>query len=341
MSIHAYVGIPGSGKSYEVVGSVILPAFIQGRKIITNISGINLQAFIDYCEADKKIDSSKLGTIEIVSDSDVLKDNFFPNNGIDDPICKPGSLICLDEIHKFWEKDSKLSDKAKEFFAEHRHFADPETKSTCDVVLITQSVKSIALFIRHRIESVFSMHKLIAVGKNNRFRVDIYSSSDLKPVNKITSYQKKYDSKIYALYKSHFVNGAVENVVDNRTNIFAKKSLWVKMILCLLFIFGAIYQVYSFLHPKSDKPEIVNNEKHVINDPPKTTEINPEIKEPTYKLSSYWRITGELNNSKGKFIIIASKDGVIRLLDRDLFFGNDLTMYGIVDNEKVTYYSGV
>ncbi|HAK7760387.1 TPA: hypothetical protein H2V15_004656 [Salmonella enterica] len=341
MSIHAYVGIPGSGKSYEVVGSVILPAFIQGRKIITNISGINLQAFIDYCEADKKIDCSKLGTIEIVSDSDVLKDNFFPNNGIDDPICKPGTLICLDEIHKFWEKDSKLSDKAKEFFAEHRHFADPETKSTCDVVLITQSVKSIALFIRHRIESVFSMHKLIAVGKNNRFRVDIYNSSDLKPVNKITSYQKKYDSKIYALYKSHFVSGAVENVVDKRTNIFAKKSFLFTMLFCFLFIFGAIYMVYDFLHPEPTHKELAIKESNINDNAKSNSDLSPVIKEPVYKLSSNWRITGELNNSKGKFIIIASKDGVIRLLDRDLFFGNDLTMYGIVDNEKVTYYSGV
>ncbi|WP_186428578.1 zonular occludens toxin domain-containing protein [Citrobacter portucalensis] len=341
MSIHAYVGIPGSGKSYEVVGTVILEAFCQGRKIVTNISGINLEAFIEYCETEKKIDSSKLGTIEIVSDADVLKDNFFPNTGIDDPICKPGSLICLDEIHKFWEKDSKLSAKAKEFFAEHRHFADPETKSTCDVVLITQSVKSIALFIRHRLESVFSMHKLIAVGKNNRFRVDIYGSSDLKPVNKISSYQKKYDKKIFALYKSHFVSGAVENIVDKRTNVFAQKSLWIKMILCVLFIFGAIYQVYGFLHPKSDKADIVNTESVNKASPQVNSDIPPLIKEPVYKLSSYWRITGELNNAKGKFIIIASKDGVIRLLDRDLFFGNDLTMYGIVDNEKVTYYSGV
>ncbi|EIL4459043.1 hypothetical protein LLL26_004712, partial [Salmonella enterica] len=147
--------------------------------------------------------------------------------------------------------------------------------------------------------------------------------------------------KIFALYKSHFVSGAVENIVDKRTNVFAQKSLWIKMILCVLFIFGAIYQVYSFLHPKSDKVETVNTENTIKNSPQVITENPSVIKEPVYKLSPNWRITGELNNTKGKFIIIASKDGVIRLLDRDLFFGNDLTMYGIVDNEKVTYYSGV
>nr|DAX54625.1 MAG TPA: zonular occludens toxin [Inoviridae sp.] len=33
MAILAYVGIPGSGKSYEVVSSVILEHFKKGRRI--------------------------------------------------------------------------------------------------------------------------------------------------------------------------------------------------------------------------------------------------------------------------------------------------------------------
>lgn len=48
MAINAYVGIPGSGKTYEVVRSLILPAFIKGRRIVTNIVGIDEQKFIDY-----------------------------------------------------------------------------------------------------------------------------------------------------------------------------------------------------------------------------------------------------------------------------------------------------
>ena len=37
MSIVAYVGRPGSGKSYGVVENVVIPALKDGRKIITNI----------------------------------------------------------------------------------------------------------------------------------------------------------------------------------------------------------------------------------------------------------------------------------------------------------------
>ncbi|EPZ1805653.1 zonular occludens toxin domain-containing protein, partial [Escherichia coli] len=41
MPISAYVGSLGSGKSYEVVSSVIVPACASGRRVVTNIYGIN------------------------------------------------------------------------------------------------------------------------------------------------------------------------------------------------------------------------------------------------------------------------------------------------------------
>ena len=35
MAISAYIGIPGSGKSYETVCNVIIPAFTSGRRVVT------------------------------------------------------------------------------------------------------------------------------------------------------------------------------------------------------------------------------------------------------------------------------------------------------------------
>lgn len=49
MAISAYVGIPGSGKSYEVVASVIIPACIAGRRIVSNIYGLATKSIYDYC----------------------------------------------------------------------------------------------------------------------------------------------------------------------------------------------------------------------------------------------------------------------------------------------------
>ncbi len=40
MAISAYIGIPSSGKSYEAVCNVIIPAFTSGRRVVTNIYGL-------------------------------------------------------------------------------------------------------------------------------------------------------------------------------------------------------------------------------------------------------------------------------------------------------------
>ncbi|EEQ1743507.1 zonular occludens toxin, partial [Escherichia coli] len=68
MSIFAYVGVPGSGKSYEVVSNVIVPAICEGRRVVTNIYGINYDEILDYAEKKK-----------------LLKDGI-----------KPGEIICVD-----------------------------------------------------------------------------------------------------------------------------------------------------------------------------------------------------------------------------------------------------
>ena len=41
MAINVYTGLPGSGKSYEVVSEVIAKQVAAGRRIVTNIDGIN------------------------------------------------------------------------------------------------------------------------------------------------------------------------------------------------------------------------------------------------------------------------------------------------------------
>ena len=41
--------IPGSGKSYEVVSSVILEHFKKGRRIVSNIVGLTQSKLFDYC----------------------------------------------------------------------------------------------------------------------------------------------------------------------------------------------------------------------------------------------------------------------------------------------------
>jgi zona occludens toxin len=74
MSIKAYVGRMGSGKTYEVVSVVILGALRRGRRVITNIAGLDYAACADLLVAEG-CDPDKIGTIvtiphERVTDAD-------------------------------------------------------------------------------------------------------------------------------------------------------------------------------------------------------------------------------------------------------------------------------
>lgn len=74
MAISAYIGIPGSGKSYEAVCNVIIPAFTSGRRVVTNIYGLQKDKITErYPDAT--------GEIIVVDNDDVLKADFFPFKG--------------------------------------------------------------------------------------------------------------------------------------------------------------------------------------------------------------------------------------------------------------------
>ena len=68
MAISAYIGIPGSGKSYEAVCNVIIPAFTSGRRVVTNIYGL---------QKDKITERYPDATGEII-----VVDNFTATNSV-------------------------------------------------------------------------------------------------------------------------------------------------------------------------------------------------------------------------------------------------------------------
>lgn len=76
MAIIAYIGVPGSGKSHECVKSVIIPNMLKGRRIVTNVDGINPDAIIDYCLKHHNVPREKLGTVIPVTDEVVQADDF-------------------------------------------------------------------------------------------------------------------------------------------------------------------------------------------------------------------------------------------------------------------------
>lgn len=77
MSITVYTGLLGSGKSYEAVKNVILPALLLGRRVVTNIAGLNQELCYEYL-VKQGHDRSKFGTVQVVTNERVLEPSFFP-----------------------------------------------------------------------------------------------------------------------------------------------------------------------------------------------------------------------------------------------------------------------
>ncbi|WGE47312.1 zonular occludens toxin domain-containing protein [Actinobacillus equuli] len=269
MSIFAYTGIPGSGKSYEVVSSVILENFRKGRNIVTNIEGISEEKLIDYClSKDKKISRESLGKLRKVTDSDCQKEDFFPFKDSQNTLCKPGDLICLDEVWRIFPSD-KIHQNHRSFIAEHRHFTNEEG-DCCDLIVINQSVTGIPRFIKDRIESTFVMRKMTMLGFSKRYRVDVFIGAKTTKTNLIAQYHNKYNDDIFKLYKSFDGVNGKQNIIDSRQNFFKSgqfKLILFSSVICLSSSF--YYLNYLIDKHKSDESKeetkLIKNEENKLN----------------------------------------------------------------------------
>lgn len=176
MAISAYIGIPGSGKSYEAVCNVIIPAFTSGRRVVTNIYGLQKDKITErYPDAT--------GEIIVVDNDDVLKADFFPFKGGEGSFCQFGDLIVIDEAWRIFGSDKDMTAEKKSFIAEHRHFTHPETGISCDLVIVNQSLSNIARFLKDKIETTYQLLRGFIMSVKNKAR-------DRLPGGRLKSYRR-------------------------------------------------------------------------------------------------------------------------------------------------------
>lgn len=372
MAISAYVGIPGSGKSYEVVLSVILENYIKGRRIVTNIEGISDDKVRDYCLTKKGAKEEDLGSLVKVTDEDCQRDYFFPYKGsYGSTICKAGDLICIDEVWRIFPTN-EIKENHRSFIAEHRHFTDKITGVCCDLVVINQSVSGIPRFIKDRIETTFVMSRLVALGFKKRYRVNVYVGVKCNKQGLVAQYQNKFNDEIFGLYKSFDGVNGKQTVIDDRQNFFKSGTFRLMMIFIILAFGYSYYSLKDFISPKKQDSEQVKEAEEVKeienkeDVKPNNTVIN-KVNESTnnddfggfgdiYRsmkakdelvrnnkelLSKNWRITGELVKEGRLFVVLIDKKNNLRLEPRSLFVNEGRSLKGVIGGEVVSYYSGV
>lgn len=345
MAINAYVGLQGSGKSFEVVSSPILDAVLQGRRVVTNIDGINEDLIHEYLVNKRDAQIDKLGSIIHVENERILQPQFFPDEEKPelDSVVKGGDLVAIDEAWRFWGTDNgKLSHEHMQFFRMHRHYTHTDTAVACDVVLMTQDISGLHRSVKNVIEFAFRMHKHKSLGFSKRYRVEIYEGWKLNSKTRIDDRQKKYDPGIFPLYQSYVGGKGMEKSIDSRQNIFANKVLWFYVGGLILGGIIAYYFARDFFHPS--KAENSDTQKLAAFDKSKdqsTSAENSTIGSNAAGFSENWRIVGQIASSTGRWVVVSNKVGKLRMESPSLFSGTGSIEIGEIDNERVTRWSGL
>lgn len=345
MGINVYTGLMGSGKSYEVVAEVVVPAIAKGRRVVTNIDGLDGEKVAEYIRANYAPVPELLGEVVHVTNGDIAKANFFPyydkNKGTHtDTIVQPGDLVCIDEAWRFWPASgAKILDEHKSFFLEHRHFTNPDTNVACDLVLMIQHMGTLNRFIKDVIAFNARTHKKISLGLSNTYSVTMFEGSKQTQATKISSSIRKYRKDVFPLYSS-FKGGAAGKTVnvDKRQNMLANKGLWM-MIGCVGLI-GVTALVFSlrFFHPKQvdEIKQAAKPDGAAVSSA--GTKSAAAAQKTTF--SETWRIAGTARVGNSSYVVIADQSGRLRYESPSMFVQMGPQTIGDIDGAKVTRYSG-
>ena len=338
MAINAYIGLMGSGKSFEVVASVILPAIRSGRTVVTNIDGINPEAVNEYLIQKYKCDPDNLGKIVSVTREQILEEGFFPDETKPEQksIVQGGDLVAIDECWNFWGTDNKIPDSGEHmrFFRMHRHYTNSETGITCDLVLMIQDLGTLNRKIRVVIEMTSRTVKLKSLGAPTAYRVELYEGNKTTKLTKIDTFVKTYDKSIFPLYKSYAAGSGNEKTIDKRQNIFTNPRLWGMLVIVLVMFSTGGYFAYRFFQPATKKVSQLPSTATGVNS------LHATKIEQISDFSDKWRYGGSFKSNGEIWAILVDPAGRVRVESPSMVSGNGLSAVVIIDGKKVTTYTG-
>lgn len=346
MPINAYTGLMGSGKSYECVLSVIIPAIKGGRRVVTNVDGIDSDAIRAYCQEKFDSNTGSLGHVVHCKNEEVSKADFLPFSENVDTFCKPGDIICIDEAWRFWGTDCKLLAEHKIFFREHRHFVEPTTKVCCDLVLMVQDIGDLHRILKVVVEVSFRTTKIKTLGWDKTYRVEMWEGYRQTVRGRVAVENRQYSSEIFPLYSSYQGGSGKELRVDDRQNVLKSPKLWIFAAITIGVFSLSVYSILSFFGGSGHKSKAGNKADSVeaastrtvaagaIPASPGTGDTQPP------NVSEAWRLAGTYQIGTDSFVVVANESGRFRLEHPSAFQYSGLAMVGEVDDQRVMYWSG-
>lgn len=350
MAINCYSGLQGSGKSYEVVSSVLLDAIQHGRRVVTNVDGIDQDKIHDYLAEHRNADPAKLGEVVHIKNERITQPGFFPAEEKPEveSVVQGGDLVAIDEAWRFWGTDNgKLSHEHMQFFRMHRHYVHPDTHVACDVALMTQDISGLHRSLKNVIEFSFRMVKLKSLGFDKRYRVEIYEGCKQNSKTRLDERVKKYNPAIFPLYQSYAGGKGQENAIDSRQNILANTRIWLwAAFYGVLIIIGA-WNGWRFFHRSSPAAQASPDTKQIAGKPDAPVIGKPAAAQPGQPTlsdkpatSEKWRLVGRYQAKGDAWVVVADAAGRLRVESPSMFQGQGLAAIGDIDGERVTHWTG-
>lgn len=246
MAIQCLSGLMGSGKTYESISEIIVPACIAGRRIVACIDGIQPDRIREFASKKSGKPVEQMGHVVACDFEDPKNPFFYPTERISNgqtiitpgEHVQPGDLVVIDEAWRYYARGVAISPNALEFFRMHRHFVG-ENGLSCDVVLITQTIGDLDNKIKSVIQTSTRTSKLVRLGLSSRYRVDIYDGPKQSRNTLVSSRQKKYNPEIFPLYQSYAGGKGKEVAIDNRGVIWKDpKFVFLGVLVIGFFAWG-------------------------------------------------------------------------------------------------------
>ncbi len=334
MSVSAYTGLPGSGKSYGVVENVILPCLKEGRPIVTNLP-LKLGELQAWCEKH----SAPLPRIDIVNLSEVAEseeEGFLS--------MRYGAVHVFDEVWRVWPSGQKVNqcpEGHREYFAEHRHQVDAAGRST-EIVLITQDLSQLASWVRNFVDETYRAQKLNHVGQDKRYRIDVYQGAvtgqQPPESRRLRQFYGSYQKEVYTLYQSATkaqksgLHGAGKEVkADKRANILRSPKILFSLIGAPILGVIALISLFQMLSsgfvtggaPEPEPPKVAPTAQ--AKSQPRTVPVantqgnaqtapqpDSQYKDPDDQLpspSDDWKLVGSVRIPDGFFYVVRNSVG--------------------------------
>lgn len=343
MAINAYTGVMGSGKSFEVVANVILPAIRQGRRVVTNIDGITEEKVHAYwLQREKSLSATQLGAVIDCCDEAIQQPDFFPDDTKPERISKvsPGDLVVIDEAWRYWNRDKKLTAEAMQFFRMHRHYTHPQTGVSCDVALIFQSITDVHRSVRAVIEMTVRTVKIKTLGLSRTYRIEFYEGDRLTKAARFSRKVNHYDKAIFPLYKSYAGQSGKELAMDKRQNVLRNPWVWM-MAVAMGVLFVVCLSYLRLFFKKSARPSKTSarTSQGLKAQGIKEPLINPSRQVSLPPLSSS-RIVGEVTLQGFRWMVIMDEQGRSRLENPANFFGRGVMLSGQLAGQRLTTWGG-